>query len=491
MKFSLKAKNVHVLIFSLTCLIVIFTLYQSFNYNSPTDLRKLIEPEKVDERCKKASKDFKEKYSFSPDEFEMENITSLKNYQEVLKEIIEDKQYGKIKKYLPKVLVYLIIAIIDIIFIIFWILFCCYSCKNVEKQNRIGCGAKCCFILFFILCIAIIIFCVIGIIYTPYVFKAINGLACSIYRPVFHFLEGINSDNKYLNWTGLNQIHSNLTNLNQNKYKNSKDIIDSMISTLNEINDKTLEDIECIMKSLDDYYPYNSILLFGGIGIFNLLGLLAMFLIFVCECKCMSCLFHFFWNIEIIFIIATFFLSAIFGSFSVVSKDVSKILINQIQKVNLENPNNQFIVNYTEISNEIDLCINGNGDLYTYLFKDNGNDFYNDLRKKDASLNKNDLMSQYNCTFFKMDYTILVEHLDDQIAKKLYFLSLLFIIVDVAGIISIFFGITIYNSQKAYYPPNSSEVNVNNNRLPGNRIDLSTENLKRQNNEIIFSKNKN
>ena len=69
-------------------------------------------------------------------------------------------------------------------------------------------------------------------------------------------------------------------------------------------------------------------------------------------------------------------------------------------------------------------------------------------------------------------------------------MSLLLIIIDVAGIVSIFFGITIYNSQKEYCPPPSNEmnVNINNNRMLNNRADLSTENLKRQNNEVIFNK---
>ena len=77
----------------------------------------------------------------------------------------------------------------------------------------------------------------------------------------------------------------------------------------------------------------------------------------------------------------------------------------------------------------------------------------------------------------------------ETVPKKLYCVSLLYIIADVAGIISIFFGIMIYNSQKGYNPA-ADDINVNiNNRMPiNNRVDLSTENLKRQNNDVIFSK---
>ena len=66
--------------------------------------------------------------------------------------------------------------------------------------------------------------------------------------------------------------------------------------------------------------------------------------------------------------------------------------------------------------------------------------------------------------------------------------SLLYIIADVAGIISIFFGIMIYNSQKGYNPTDDINVNINNRMPINNRVDLSTENLKRQNNDVIFSK---
>ena len=55
---------------------------------------------------------------------------------------------------------------------------------------------------------------------------------------------------------------------------------------------------------------------------------------------------------------------------------------------------------------------------------------------------------------------------------------------------SIFFGILVYNDKKECYPTKSQEINIrNNNPMMNNRIDISTENLKKQNNEIIFPKN--
>ena len=106
-----------------------------------------------------------------------------------------------------------------------------------------------------------------------------------------------------------------------------------MINIFDTINNKNLSDIEKIMKKVDDLSPFNSIIFFGFIGIFNLFGLIIMLFIFVCEFKYMNCLFNLFWNLEILFIIITFFLSAILGSFSIVSKDLSKILIKQKENV--------------------------------------------------------------------------------------------------------------------------------------------------------------
>lgn len=474
MKFALNEKKFHILIFSLTCCLIIFTINKSFNI-SQVGLRQLIDGEKYKKRCENTLRKFREKYSDTSEYLKTKNSTSDKpdKYQRTLKGIIQDQKYDQITKYLPQILIYLIVAIIDIIFIIFWILFCCYSCKTMPKQNRIGCGAKCSFIIFFVLCIGILGFCVIGFIYMPYLTKGLNALACSIYRLVFHFLEGIDDGNKELKWIGLEKIHENITNIEKGNYESSLEKVSNMIDTFKEIKNKTLDDIEEILKAIDDYGIYISIATFGGMGAFTLLILLSIFMIFVCECKCMSCLFHLFWNLEIILIIFTFASAAVLGSFSVVSRDLSVILIEQGNNIT---KNDAFIFNYTKIKDEINICLNEDGNLYKFLFN------------TDDKV-ENELNEWYNCSFFKMDYNILTEELRDTIAKKLYFVSLIIIIIDAAGIIAIFFGIGIYNSQKEYYPPSSNDVNINNNRMMNNRIDLSSENLKKQNNEVIFSKN--
>ena len=486
MKISLKGKKSYILLFSLTCALIIFTLHKSFNIassNSSNSIRNLIEQDEYKCRCDNTLKKFKDKYRESPNE--IGNVTSLEKYERTLKEVLQDKKFGNIRKYLPRIIIYLIVAIIDIIFIIFWILFCCYSCRTVGKQNRIGCGAKCSFIIYFILCLVVIGFCVLGIIYYPCFTKGLNNLGCSIYKMVFHSLYGFDDKNENIHWIGLDAIYKNITDLEDPAYDNALRTIDEMTKTFSDINNKTLKDLEEVLEKVYDKRLPTSIVIFGIIALFNLLGLISMFLIFVCECKCMSCLFHLFWNIEIILIIATFFLSACIGTAGIMSKDLSTIL--KYQKNNL---NETCIIDLSEINDNINICLNGDGDLITYILEDRADNFYAQMRENSSFNPEVNIREFYNCEYFKLDYNIITEELKDTIAKKLYFMSLLLIIIDVAGIVSIFFGITVYNSQKEYCPPPSNEmnVNINNNRMLNNRADLSTENLKRQNNEVIFNK---
>jgi hypothetical protein len=300
---------------------------------------------------------------------------------------------------------------------------------------------------------------------------------------VFHSIDGFKEKNDEINWIGLNEIYNNITSLNREDYNNELEIIQNLNETFTEIKEENFNDFEDVLKVFDDTGLYISIGIFGGIALFNLLGLISMFFIFVCECKCMSCLFHLFWNIEIILIIGTFALSSGLGTFSIVSKDLSKIL--KYQRNHLDEP---FILNFTEINSTLSVCLNENGDLINQIFgEERAEDFYTQM-KGDSD---EEIRGLYNCAYFRMDYNIITEELEDVIAKKLYFMSLLLIIIDAVGIVSIFIGITVYNSQKEYYPPSADNlnVNINNNRVINNRVDLSTENLKRQNNEVIFNKN--
>ena len=481
------------LIFSLIFSIIILSLLVNTESSFTFGLRNLLEEEKFNKICENTVNKFKGKYNALKD-LETQNVESLDKYQEILKEMFNSKKLKKMNKYLPRILIYLIVAIIGVIFIIFWISFCCLSCKEEKWKKKVGCGAKCSFIIFFILSIGVIFFCVIGLLYFPYLNKTLNGVSCSIYKFAFHFLNGTKDDYIDSKWAGLDEIYNNLTEYNEYEiYKRSSRLekVETLQKTFEKINNKTLEDIECFMETWDKYYPYSSIIIFGGVLIFNFLSLICLFSYFACNCECICCLFHLFWNLEIIFIIATFLLSSVLGSLSIVSKDASKIFT--YQKIYINDAEDKFIFDFSEGVEEIDECLNGDGDLLQLIFENAYEEerYYNFInRKYESNEDESSLFESFNCSFFKNDYNIFVDELKTSLSKKLYFVSLILIIIGAAGIVSIFFGILVYNDKKECYPTKSQEINIhNNNPMMNNRIDISTENLKKQNNEIIFPKN--
>ena len=114
MKRSLKGNKFNILLFSLTCVLVIFTLHKSFTITSPNSVRKLIEENEYNCRCKETLKKFTNNYAAKPPNNTLNQNIELGNYQGVLKELIQNKDYEKIRKYLPRIYVYLIVAILDI-----------------------------------------------------------------------------------------------------------------------------------------------------------------------------------------------------------------------------------------------------------------------------------------------------------------------------------------------------------------------------------------
>ena len=231
MKYTRKEKRIYVLLFSMSCFLIIFALYKNLGSSHSNGLRNLIESQDFKERCEERG-DLEKKYEEDQSKFNL-SITTIKKYQKALRDVIEKHEYKQITKYLPRVITYLIVAIVGIIFIVFWFVFCCSACKNVGRQNNIGCGSKCCFIIFIILCLGVIFFCVIGIVYTPYLKKTFNGLACYTYKLVFDSYEGLDLEEN--NWIGLKNISGRLNTLEEedkNKYREGIETINSMIKLL-------------------------------------------------------------------------------------------------------------------------------------------------------------------------------------------------------------------------------------------------------------------
>jgi len=200
-------KKLHILLFSLVCTFIIFALNKnpskplkslSFNF------RNLMTNDDMEKRCSKTCKELKEKYQngYSANI----NYKELDQYQILIKDVIGGEElnfFGIIKSYLPRILIYGIFLIVDVLLIFVWIIYCgCCCCNKQRKSSGSVCG-KCSFIIFLILSVTVILLCVLGYFLVPCFTKSINGLACSLYKLVFHFLDGTNGDyGSSFNWQG-------------------------------------------------------------------------------------------------------------------------------------------------------------------------------------------------------------------------------------------------------------------------------------------------
>ena len=569
MKFIIKNQKIQILLFSLACTIIIFSL----SHNSSKTLQKLSfnfrylnESVDVEGRCEKAEKNFLDKYK--NDYHSNINFDELDKYQKVLRSMIEEKDYKEINKYLPRILMYFIFLIVDIVLIIVWFIYCgCCCCSSKNRSSSSICG-KCSFILFLLLSCIVILLCVFGYFQTSCFYKSINGIACAFYKLVFHFIEGTKDDfsSKWKGVEGLKDLieeygttYDNITTLNENEdfgqecegentycpiykevvgklkeetkdtefinsLKDSEEQLDSISSTFTSFKDNELDEVEKIMEKLDKFCKLGLIILFSAIFLFCFLGLLTQILYFTCNCECVKCLYHLFWNFEMLIILVTLLVGVCFGIVGVLSKDAISLLQYTISQENLDvNKNNTFLLNIDEDNKEkINKCFNDNGELYNDIFKSsskynsnvdeyyaefekNYNDFKNsedyskktNLAKKyeelhqimksmknlSDNLKEDNLKEILNCKFIGMDFNILIDEIKESLVKKLVLFSLIIIIADLAGAISIFFGISVLNNYKGQSRAEEAETHTKHsksrNKETKNNMDSSSDNLRK------------
>ena len=538
MALPVNKKKTQLLLLSFSCTLIIFFINKNSNISSYSlpkmafNLRNLIESEeKFDKRCENTNKEFLEQYNKSIDFYDKNLNDDNKDdkYLEVLKDIIREKNLGKIKKYLPRIIMYAIFVIVDILLIFLWIALCgCCCCGKKKKESATGCS-KCYFFLFCFLNVIAIIICICGFILVPYFLKSINGVICSLYKLVLHFTDGIKNDYDYLdiNWKGFGGI-KNCTEQYYDAIGDIKDIKDTenlgtecnnynqfcvyYFNTLNlidennldfiqelersekninemsnpfiNIKNNTLDDIEKLMEVVDKKGKSGLFLLFCAIALLCLIGLLTLSFYFICNCNCIICLFHLFWNIEMIIIIVTILVGVCFGIFGVLSKDLAQILkyVKSKKNLNSGDPLLLKVNNDSYYNNLTNLCLNDDGNLTSYVFDTNkkyiskiDEEFYKEFQNKYDELKKsgidqssklvkayenlediiknlkninNDLREGninkiFNCSFFKRDFDILLNELKDKLAKKLCLFSLGIIIADLVSFLAIFFGVLI------------------------------------------------
>ena len=558
MSMSMNNKKFHILVFSLVCTLIIFTLNKhpskplknlSFNF------RNLVTNEDMENRCNKTCKEFKEKYQNGY--FVNINYEGLDKYQNLIKDAIEGEKinFDIIKDYLPRIFIYGIFLIVDVLLIFVWIIYCaCCCCTKNRKSSGSVCG-KCSFIIFLILSVTVILLCVLGYFLVPCFTKSIYGVVCSLYKLVFHFLEGTKEDyGNEINWQGVEGINHLLykfrliNNINEfdcrdgdtlctsykqffenfekekndnskliDKLEEAREKIDTVSGLFKSLKSNQLNSIEEYIEDYKKYFKCCLIYLFLAIFLFSFLCFLFLIIYFACNCECISCLFHIFWNLEMIIIIATMLVGILFGIFGVVSKDGVSILkyTTSIENLNSTNP---FILKDINNVEKIDQCFNGDiGNIISFEggykneinyieFNEEYSKIKNSEESKDESkkelmkaydelysgiktmeelnsnLNEKEINKLFNCQYVKYDYNILLDELKSSVAKLSSLLSLIIIIADLAAAISILFGIIVINNYKGKNERQKVEVNVNQNksksRETNNNIDCSSDNLR-------------
>jgi hypothetical protein len=212
-----------------------------------------------------------------------------------------------------------------------------------------------------------------------------------------------------------------------------------------------------------------------------------------------------------------------FGIVGVVSKDAIPILQNEKSSENLEQGKFLFLDIDEQNKEKINICFNGNGSLVSQVFNEQTkyesriDEIYQIFEEKFSSLkgveesekknnlvkayegleqilkklkylndnlNSNNLDKIFNCKFVGSDFNILIDEINDSLAKKLSLYSLVIIIADLASVISILFGITVINNYKGQsVVVQNIETNERGNRSRNREVkknmDSSSDNLRK------------
>ena len=441
-----------------------------------------------------------------------------------------------------------------------WFVFCGCCCCCGKKTNAGGC-AKCLFFLFCFFSAISILICVVGFIISPSIYKSLNGVMCSLYKLVFHFIEGTKDDISFSDWKGLEGIndlilkyestHKKIEGLPKgdsfgnecsdpndqccyaynnivSSLKDNNDIstnlgkmqgqITSISSKFSDIKDNTLDCLEKKMEFIDCYYKLGMIILFAAIAAMCLLGILSLTPYFCCNYGCISCLYHLFWNIQMLVIIITLLIGVCLGIVGIVFKDAVSLLNYAKSKENLDSDDPFLLDLDKDNRDKINTCFNGNGDLSTLIgddlhsndinqysidFKekyeqlksespqrenlikayDQLNVIINELVELNNNLSKKQMGKLLNCAFIRVDLSITLDEINDSFSKKLVLFSIVIIIADLAAFVSISFGLLFVVNYKG--PNEFEEVkshernNKSHSRDTKNKMDSSSENLRK------------
>ena len=384
---SIKRPKIFIICISITFFIMIC---KKLKFEDIINLRSLYDQKNINYVCGKAGKSLAKKYSNGYDE-EIYEIKNINKEQKAIIDLFRYSKYQYTKNYLPRIAVFIVFLILDILFIFFWISYCfCFCCDCCLFKTAIPQSFKKRIIFFLIsstLNIFVIIFSILVLLFINPFLKKLNGIACSTFTLVDHFLDGTKGSYPQISnkWDGIQGVQKILNNTS-NKYNNiiydeelyknieytksnysylsedtcgirkiiendnfEKDIYDFYqlinssfntfnydedIQNLNEaydefnrIENNTCQDVYNIFHDYINKYVKKVLIIFFSITLFfGLMGFIFLILYYCSKRNSFRIVYVIIWNISMLLMILSILISVIFGLIGFISEDSLRVI---------------------------------------------------------------------------------------------------------------------------------------------------------------------
>ena len=416
------------------CLTFIITLIKRINLfgliNNSKTLRKLLDEDIINYTCNKADSELIDKYKGDFNETVVDIEDKLNDDQRSMVQFIKHSNYDNIKPYLKRIWFFILFLVLVIIFIFLWISYCplIYYEKIFFKKVQISNKYRLIiFIIINVLIILTIIFSIITLSTINPFFRKINGIICSTLKIFEHIAHGLypSYPNESSHWTGLAGIaqkfeesqyeYDNIDytdindkfNIIKNNYENiittteclkefkdygkDKDsfynFVDNTFEQLNfgeeikylkkaydiveETEKKIIKYIDDTMHNLINKHLKNiNLSIFVIIIIFSVVASIILFLYYFYNNKLFKSIYIVIWNISMLLMIFSFFISIITGIIGYLLKDGVQIYNYIFSEDNLYNIQPIIIITKNEYLGElIDYCANykQNGEFLEFI----------------------------------------------------------------------------------------------------------------------------
>lgn len=357
------------------------------------------------------------------------NKYNLNKYEMAIVNFIEDQKYEYVEDYLPHVWGFIFFFVLIIIIIAFWVGYCiCCICPRwffakPKGENDSSRFRLICFYICLGLYLLFIIFSIVCLCLSGRLSKAANGVACALFKLVFHFIDGngkeyillrkwlgfsgvadiFDNSLKYYNeimnmdnlvqpyqdakdgyekcdaddsveiWTFLKKLNDLLERMKKSNFSQSKSIVIERLNKMENIfKDLRESKLQDIYNTLQDYInKYDKKTCIGVFTASLVIGILGAFFLFIyveLKKEWIRFFYHLLWNIQMVSVIVNILVGIFFGIVGSVGKDSVKVVNYILSKENLGSEKPRFFKFDKDVIDVIDTCFNGDGDMSTTLF---------------------------------------------------------------------------------------------------------------------------